>query len=187
MDPRLAEIDELYRSIKNDYTNLPKELTHQMTDAELEEYSRKWIAANDIVRSGLDKFRELAHKLTPDKIIEGYQQGCSLLRANLSGHMYMNFDERYIPTLIQGIRDDDEGSYLFLGVLSTHLGEEFTPVVLNALESKHARTLDTALAYVEKFRMKEASPIVRTLSKSSNIQLAQQAAQVLESLSNGVP
>ena len=184
MNPILEEIDKLYRPFED--TNMryvAADYIQQLTDEAFEEFSRNEAEGNAARRNADEKLFAIIGSLSHDDLIEGYAQACRTLKGNIGGYMYMHFDEAYIPTMIQGIKDDDDTAYLFLGILEEHLdGDSFVPIVLEALAKEKHRTVDTALAMVEKLGLVEVTPLVMTLSENPNPNIARAARRILPQL-----
>lgn len=179
MNEELKKLDEIYRSIEH----ILKENVQELSEEELKQYVQLREPALNIYSEAISKFSQLIINLTAEEIIEAYQESSELLKANLGGYMYLNFNKAYIPTLIAGINNDDSGGYLYLGVLSKHLTREtFIPLVLKALQSKLPRTCDTALAFVRQMLIVEAISFVEAASKGKVQYIAEEAKMTLDIL-----
>lgn len=181
MTPKLKEINDLYLQVQNHIDPTAENLA-SLTDEERLEYESRADEYSRLYKIAMEKYKEVAPTLSPDEIIEGYRQGCRLLQRNLSGHMSYYFDKVYIPLMIEAIRNDESHTaYLFLQSLADHVGKEFAPVVIEALNSESALTRETALAVVRQLELVEAIAKVRDMVNDPNLEISYLAKEILRS------
>ncbi|KAB2856890.1 MAG: hypothetical protein F9K46_13630, partial [Anaerolineae bacterium] len=121
MHPELAKIDEIYRSIEG--IVLPKSIEYlkSLSQEELANYAKARNIASKILTDTVSRSFAIIQNLTSAEIIEAYTEAGIILKQNLGGYMYLHFDQAFIPSMINGIKNGDSSAYLFLGRLSEHL------------------------------------------------------------------
>lgn len=182
MNPELKRINDVYRSIEHFWNDDKIPL---LSEEELTDYIQARENAIELYTDTVNQVSQLVEKLAVDELIEAYKEGCKLLKANLGGYMYLHFDQAYVPTMIEAINNDDDGSYLYLGILSKHLAREaFIPLVLKALQSRLSRTCDTALSYTRHLQIVEAMPLVENIAESKVHYIEAEAKMTLDILQN---
>jgi hypothetical protein len=137
-----------------------------------------------VYKQGSEKFSEITPSLSANEIIQGYQQGCEVLRRNLTGYMYNHFDPAYVSLMVKTIEDDEaEGLYFFVNALSKHLDRKsLIPIILQALKGKSYRTRRAALEVVQNFKIVEAIAATEKMYLDLNEGVADLARKVGESL-----
>jgi hypothetical protein len=179
MNTGLEEINNLYLSVQ-EYMDAPMEYLLGLPEDDYTEYQEKRKAASAIYEVALRKFEIIVPSLTIAEIIEAYEKGSDLLRANLSGYIFSHFDEAYIPLITRSIREDHPHAYRLLGALCYNLPHnQVKPIVLDALNSAVRLTKETALGFVKDMEVIEAIPKVRELLKDPTPNLAEFAQEVL--------
>lgn len=157
MHQKLEEINNLYIQIQDNYPLLSIEQRTTLRDEEPENQAN-WLKEYErIYNIAITQFRAIGPNLTPQEVVEGYQQGCKLLQQNLSGHMCYYFNESYIPLMLQEIKQEVlHTAPQFLQCLSVQLGSKIAPIVLEALESKNLIVRETALSIADNLKIFEA-------------------------------
>jgi hypothetical protein len=173
MHPQLEAINKQYLQIQDVLSNIDQVGADELTPQQK--------TALAIRRTVMEQLTHVAPLLTVSEVIEAYQQGSEMLRANLTGHMYQHFDNAYIPLMRRVIENDEtDGAYFFLNALSDHLGEnQITPIVLRALESKFHRVRLAALQIAQERSIAQALPTVRLMVNDPNPGIAKFAQKVL--------
>jgi hypothetical protein len=173
MHPQLEAINKQYLQIQDDLSD-----TNLQDEGEPSPQRKEALA---IYHAASDQFVDIAPLLSPLEVIEAYQQGSDILRANLTGHMYHHFDDAYIPLMKRVIENDEsDGAYFFLNALSDHLDtQEIRPLVLRALDSKFHRIRGDALYIAQELSIAQALPKVRAMVDDPNPGIAKSAQKVL--------
>lgn len=186
MNPILNEINELYLQVQNYIDPLPEYLT-KLTEQERLDYAGMRDESSQIYNLALDKLRGVAPSLSPNEIIEGYTQGCRLLRRSLGGYMCHLFDRAYIPIMIQAIMNEESRTaWMFLQTLADQLGKEVAPLVLRSLDSKSELLREAALSVTGRLELVEAIPKVQVMTKDSDLEISSLAKSILDSLESSI-
>jgi hypothetical protein len=182
LHPLLSEIDNRLKPLAKYWIRTPDEFFN-LDEADQEIFLSKRTEMGALVAGESEAIISVLSQLSPEEIAEAYRLSSRILRGYIGGQMYGNFDEAYIPTMMDAIKQDHDGAYLFLGALGKNLSrQEFIPIILSALDAASSRTVDTALAFAKNLHVVEASPKVLELTKSENSYLAKFARETLRSL-----
>lgn len=179
MHPELAKIDEIYRSIEG--VVLPKSIEYlkSLSQEELANYAKARNTASTILTDTISRSFNIIQNLTSVEIIEAYTEAGIILKQNLGGYMYLHFDQAFIPTMINGIKNGDSSAYLFLGRLSEHLPRpELISLIRIALDLKERRLRDTALGFTEQLKITELISEFQQLETDADINISEQAKRV---------
>jgi len=200
MNDVLTEANQLLVSISPciDFADIEseKEKLLAMTKEELREFQKRCHGSLIVKEKAMQMLSSVVPRLTHEEIVEGYREGCITFKRYLGGLMYSRIYQKlvtgdvlqlYANAMIEGIKNDDSTSYLFLGALSLYMPDEFVQdmlpsIILIALDQKNQRTLDTAIAIAEQRKMKEAIPKIQVLTNHPNERLRGIAIKALEIL-----
>lgn len=181
MKKELMEVIEIYLPIDGRYFDIPAD----KFDEQLEDWNKMRNEYSRIYDLGAEKSVLIAPDLSPEEIVEGYQQGCKLLQRNLSGRMSQHFDRLYIPTMVQAIKNNEtHTAFIFLPALAEHLGKEVGPIVLEALDSKSPIIRERALSAADHIKLLEAAPKIKAMVDDPEPEVAFLAGKIIESWGN---
>jgi hypothetical protein len=188
MKQELENINKIYLQIQDYFFPAP-EYFDDKPDGQ--EYIKKGQEYEPLHSFAKGEFLRISPLLAPEEIIEGYEQGCRLLQANLSGLMYNKFDRKYIPIMLKAIKDDhSHTAFLFLRALVLYAKDQkdkLVPLILSSLRSKYVVTLEAALSAAFELRLIEAIPIVEQMTKDSRPEIREMAERFLSDWENDRP
>lgn len=186
MNKLLREINDLYLQVQ-DYIDPAPDFMERLLNNDdphaLQEYREKIRWASDIYQHAHAKLVSICDSLSPIETIEGYGEGCRLLRKGLSGYMVSKFDRSYIPLMAQEIRNPESlTAFMFVQSLADQLGLEAAPIILDALKRADPRMRERALVAIQQLAMIEAIPVIEPLIYDENELVATKAKDVLNVL-----
>jgi hypothetical protein len=167
----LAEINALYLQIEplfDPSSDLMQSLEH-LSDDDLRNIQETKNDVLPIYRTALAMAQSLIPSLTPDEIIEGYQEGSRLLQRNLSGYMGVQWQVEYIPVMIAAIEQDhDHTAWIFLHILADKVGRDLALLYIKALDSQSSEVREAALVVIDRLCLRESLIHVERLTRDSN-------------------
>ena len=181
MHPALQEINDVYLQVEP-YIRPKLETLSSLTEAEAIEWMKNRKKSVLLYKTAIGKFVTIADSLSPNELISAYQEGSSILRANITGYVCRYFDRVYVPMMLQAIREDHEAGFMFLRALHRNQAAGIQSVALNALASAFPRTREAALGIVYDDNILEAIPKVVEMTQDSDPEIAAFAKKCLQRL-----
>jgi hypothetical protein len=136
MNASLSQINALYARIGHLFDPSPEFITmlDHLSDTDLARYAQNQKKVSAIYASAIHQLQQLLPLLSHEEIIEGYQQGSTLLQRNLSGYMATYFDASYISIMIEAIESDhSHTAWVFLQALADNIGKSLSHIYTGAI------------------------------------------------------